>query len=99
MELDTVNKPNNKFNSNVFHAFSCCKEYHLDPMIKFKPNKWNHIRKHRESIRYLRETGRQQLQKRLEMIKNGEELPNDILTNILKSHGELIYLFKFKLFI
>ena len=90
MELDTVNKPNNKFNSNIFHAFSNCKEYLLDPMRKFKPNKWNQIRKHRQSIRYLRETGREQLEKRLEMIKNNQELPNDILTAILKSHGKVI---------
>ena len=59
----------------------------MDPLIKYKPHKWNFLKKHKNAINYLRDTGRNQLLKRLEMIKNNEELPNDILTTILKSHG------------
>jgi hypothetical protein len=62
----------------------------MDPLIKLKPYKWNFLRKHKKAINYLRDTGRNQLLKRLEMIKNNEDLPNDILTTILKSHGKLI---------
>jgi hypothetical protein len=59
--------------------------------MKFKPWKKGFLAKHKHSIEYLRETGRNKVLERLEMIKKNQELPNDILTTILKSHGNFIF--------
>ena len=63
--------------------------------MKFKPHKWTLIRQHQQFLKYLRQTGRKQIIERLEIIKKNEELPNDILTTILKSHGKNFFLFSF----
>ena len=88
MKLDTVNNPNNKFNEYIYFSISSLNSFIVDPLIKFKPHKWGFLRKHEQVLNYLRQTGRQQILDRLEMIKKNQELPNDILTNILKSHGK-----------
>ena len=87
MKIDTINNPENKFNDYIFFKLSSMKYFLMDPFLKYKPHKMGFIKKHKTAVRYLRETGRTQILKRLEMIKNNEELPNDILTSILKSHG------------
>ena len=87
MKIDSVNNPNNKFNDNIYFALSNLTSFLMDPYIQYKPNKWNFLSKHRQAIKFLRNTGREQILNRLEMIKNNQELPNDILTTILKSHG------------
>jgi cholesterol 24(S)-hydroxylase len=92
MKLDTVNNPEDKFNEYVFESLSGLKHYFVDPLIKLKPHKWSFINKHRHAIRCLRKTGRDQIMERLEMIKKGQELPKDILTTILISHGNIFFL-------
>lgn len=87
MDIDSVNNPNNKFNENIYFALSNIANFLIDPYIKYKPNKWNFLNKHKQSVKFLRDTGRREILKRLEMIKNHEELPKDILTTILDSHG------------
>jgi len=89
MKIDTINNPDNKFSHNIYFAFSNLKQFFLDPYIKYKPHKWIFLSKHRKAIRFLRDTGRLQLFKRLEMMKLNEELPNDILTTILKNHCKI----------
>lgn len=89
MKIDTVNNPDNKFNEQIFYVISNIKYFFIDPFIKYKPHKWHFLMKHKQAVSYLRKTGRDQLIKRLDMIKNNQELPNDILTTILKSHGKL----------
>jgi hypothetical protein len=89
MKIDSVNDPENKFNEHIFHIISNWRKFFFDPLIKFKHHKWGFLIKYNQSVRYFLDTGRKQLVKRLEMIKNNQELPNDILTTILKSHGKL----------
>ena len=38
----------------------------------------------REAMRALRKIGRDCIKKRIEMVKSGEQVPNDILTQILQ---------------
>ena len=38
-------------------------------------------------IRYLRQEARNKLKERLKALENGEPLPDDILSNILKSYS------------
>lgn len=48
------------------------------------PGKWKQLRETRESIRFLRQVGKDWVQRRREALKRGEEVPADILTQILK---------------
>lgn len=51
------------------------------------PGKWKQLREIRESVRFLRQVGRDWVQRRREALKRGEDVPADILTQILKGAG------------
>ncbi|XP_069805422.1 cholesterol 24-hydroxylase-like isoform X2 [Dendropsophus ebraccatus] len=55
-----------------------------NPFIKYSREKQAFIRDVQESLRLLRETGRQCIERRRKAIQDGEEIPMDILTQILK---------------
>ncbi|XP_053553451.1 cholesterol 24-hydroxylase isoform X2 [Bombina bombina] len=55
-----------------------------NPLARFIPGKRALIREIQESARLLRQTGRQCIEKRQRAMKEGEEIPVDILTQILK---------------
>lgn len=48
------------------------------------PGKRKQLREIRESIRLLRQVGKDWVQRRREALKRGEDVPADILTQILK---------------
>jgi hypothetical protein len=54
---------------------------------KFKPHRWSEMREMKKSIRKLRNLGREQILKRLKMIEENQELPNDMLTMFLKEQS------------
>ncbi|KAM4662409.1 cholesterol 24-hydroxylase-like [Discoglossus pictus] len=58
-----------------------------DPMTKFLPWKRDLIREIRESAQLLRRTGKECIERRRKLVEEGEELPDDILTQILKGAG------------
>lgn len=51
------------------------------------PGKRKQLREIRESIRLLRQVGKDWVQRRREALKRGEDVPADILTQILKGAG------------
>lgn len=51
------------------------------------PGKWKQLREIRESVRFLRQVGKDWVQRRREALKRGEDVPADILTQILKGAG------------
>jgi hypothetical protein len=55
--------------------------------FKVNVTKFAKIRNVKEKIKFLRDAGRQKLMERIQIMQNSEELPNDILTNILKASG------------
>uniref|UniRef100_A0A8C5XEI9 Cholesterol 24-hydroxylase n=1 Tax=Microcebus murinus TaxID=30608 RepID=A0A8C5XEI9_MICMU len=54
-------------------------------LAKFMPGKRKQLREIRESIRFLRQVGKDWVQRRREALKRGEDVPADILTQILKA--------------
>ncbi|KAL6036020.1 hypothetical protein STEG23_018106 [Scotinomys teguina] len=54
-------------------------------LAKFMPGKRKQLREIRESIRLLRQVGKDWVQRRREALKRGEDVPADILTQILKA--------------
>ena len=51
------------------------------------PGKWKQLRETRESVRFLRQVGKEWVQRRREALQRGEDVPADILTQILKGAG------------
>ncbi|XP_040598452.1 cholesterol 24-hydroxylase isoform X2 [Mesocricetus auratus] len=54
-------------------------------LAKFMPGKRKKLQEIRESIRLLRQVGKDWVQRRREALKRGEDVPADILTQILKA--------------
>ena len=57
------------------------------PLIKYKPWEWNYIYQYKKVLRKLREIGRNEILNRIELLKQGDYMADDILTNLLKTHG------------
>uniref|UniRef100_A0A8D1G0U6 Cytochrome P450 family 46 subfamily A member 1 n=1 Tax=Sus scrofa TaxID=9823 RepID=A0A8D1G0U6_PIG len=57
----------------------------MDILAKFMPGKWKQLREIRESVRFLRQVGKDWVQRRREALQRGEDVPADILTQILKA--------------
>ena len=51
------------------------------------PGTWKQLRETRESVRFLRQVGKEWVQRRREALQRGEDVPADILTQILKGAG------------
>ena len=88
MNVDSINDPNNMFNVYITKSLAGLSDLFVDPLIKWKPHKWPQIMRYRKVVRYLRQVGREQILNRLNAIKNGDYLPNDILTTILNTHSK-----------
>lgn len=51
--------------------------------------KWREVREFKKHVRFLRNTGKEKILERIEMLKNQDpNLPNDILTDILKANKD-----------
>ncbi|XP_040268455.1 cholesterol 24-hydroxylase-like isoform X1 [Bufo bufo] len=55
-----------------------------NPLVQYMPGKQAFIREVKESVKLLRETGRECILQRRKAIQDGEDIPMDILTQILK---------------
>lgn len=60
----------------------------LDFFFEYKPKNRAFIKEVREACRLLRTTGTQWINERKEAMQNGENVPKDILTQIIKSAGK-----------
>uniref|UniRef100_A0A8C9WPH1 Cholesterol 24-hydroxylase n=1 Tax=Scleropages formosus TaxID=113540 RepID=A0A8C9WPH1_SCLFO len=63
--------------------------YIRDPMML--PWKWKFIKEVKDAIKLLRKTGEKCITERKRAMRNGESVPKDILTQILKSAGKFEY--------
>ncbi|XP_069805269.1 cholesterol 24-hydroxylase-like [Dendropsophus ebraccatus] len=55
-----------------------------NPLAKYNPGKQAFIRDVKENIKLLRNTGKECIERRMKAIQEGEDIPVDILTQILK---------------
>ncbi|XP_058847753.1 cholesterol 24-hydroxylase-like isoform X1 [Acipenser ruthenus] len=71
------------------HAISTClkgmTQYIQNPYMMYMPWHWKFVKEVEDSAELLRKTGKEYIEKRKRAVKNGEEVPDDILTQILKS--------------
>jgi hypothetical protein len=54
---------------------------------KYKPTKWLYIYRYKKLLRELRNVGKEQINKRIQLLKEGAYVPNDLLNSFLKAHG------------
>ncbi|XP_029453783.1 cholesterol 24-hydroxylase isoform X2 [Rhinatrema bivittatum] len=59
-----------------------------NPFIKFMPGKRKYVKEVQESVRLLRQTGVECIERRKAAMQRGEDIPTDILTQILKGAGQ-----------
>ncbi|XP_072301020.1 cholesterol 24-hydroxylase-like [Eucyclogobius newberryi] len=62
--------------------------YIRDATFEYKPQNWPFINEVRDACRLLRSTGAQWINERKTALQNGEDVPKDILTQIIKSAGQ-----------
>lgn len=55
------------------------------------PLEWGYIWRYRSTVRKLREVGREVIVKRIQSLKNGDHVPEDLLSHLLKTHGNSLY--------
>uniref|UniRef100_A0A6I8Q3W3 Cholesterol 24-hydroxylase n=1 Tax=Xenopus tropicalis TaxID=8364 RepID=A0A6I8Q3W3_XENTR len=83
MELNSLNDDQTPFPRAISLVMKGSVEIR-NPMIKYSLAKRGLIRKVQESIRLLRQTGKECIERRQKQIQDGEEIPVDILTQILR---------------
>uniref|UniRef100_A0A6I8QHN4 Cholesterol 24-hydroxylase n=1 Tax=Xenopus tropicalis TaxID=8364 RepID=A0A6I8QHN4_XENTR len=83
MELNSLNDDLTPFPKAISLVMKGIVEMR-NPMVRYSLAKRGFIRKVQESIRLLRQTGKECIERRQKQIQDGEDIPVDILTQILK---------------
>ncbi|XP_056403255.1 HHIP-like protein 1 isoform X2 [Hyla sarda] len=59
-----------------------------NPLAQFNPYNRAFIKEVKEKMHFLRKTGKECIEQRMKVIQDGEDVPKDILTQILKAAGQ-----------
>ncbi|XP_040268058.1 cholesterol 24-hydroxylase-like isoform X1 [Bufo bufo] len=84
MDLGLVEGNKTAFPNAISMVLKGMAQYMTDPFMEYMPRHWSFIRQVQESADLLRKTGRECIMRRKKAMLDGEELPKDILTKILK---------------
>ncbi|KAM7164940.1 cholesterol 24-hydroxylase isoform 2-T2 [Macrochelys suwanniensis] len=87
IELNTLHDDQTPFPHAVSMVMKGMNEIRV-PLVKYMPGKQKLIKEIRESVRLLRHAGKECIEQRREAIQNGEEVPRDILTQILEGDAQ-----------
>uniref|UniRef100_A0A8C8RWD0 Cytochrome P450 family 46 subfamily A member 1 n=1 Tax=Pelusios castaneus TaxID=367368 RepID=A0A8C8RWD0_9SAUR len=87
MELNTLHNDQTPFPHAVSMVMKGMHETRM-PFVKYMPGKQKLLKEIRESVRLLRRTGKECIEQRREVLQNGGEAPQDILTKILQGNGK-----------
>ncbi|XP_072535717.1 cholesterol 24-hydroxylase-like [Salminus brasiliensis] len=89
VDLDLLNNPQSPFP----HAVELCLQGMIhclrDPFFTFFPKNKKKVQEIRDAVDLLRTTGAKWINERKSAVESGEDVPKDILTQILKSAEEL----------
>ncbi|XP_065449661.1 cholesterol 24-hydroxylase isoform X6 [Chrysemys picta bellii] len=87
LELNTLHDDQTPFPHAVSMVMKGMSEIRV-PLVQYMPGKQKLIKEIQESVRLLRRVGKECIEQRREAIQNGEEVPRDILTQILKGDAQ-----------
>lgn len=89
MNIDSVNDENTPFNRTITESLKIIEGNLRDPLGNYNPLKLPTKYRLRKMNNFLRGVGKEKILERIEMFKNQDpNLPDDILTNILKSNKD-----------
>lgn len=88
MELDLLNESDSPFPKAIEMCLKGMVHYLRDSTFQLYPKNKKFINEVKKSCRLLRSTGRQWINERKMAVQNGEDVPKDILTQILKTAGK-----------
>jgi cholesterol 24(S)-hydroxylase len=82
--LNTIESQNDKFLVAILNCLRVLARFFKDPFMRFRPSERGFRQEVRDSIKYIRDYGRQLLDTRLRAMDAGESVPDDIRTYIIK---------------
>ncbi|KAJ8356538.1 hypothetical protein SKAU_G00193320 [Synaphobranchus kaupii] len=88
MELDLLNNTQSPFINAISLCLKGMVQFVRDPLFELYPWNWKFIKDVKLAVKLLRKTGAECIAERKRAIQNGEEVPKDILTQILKCAEE-----------
>ncbi|KAI1897271.1 hypothetical protein AGOR_G00081590 [Albula goreensis] len=84
LELDLLNNDQLPFINAITMCLKGMVHYLRNPLFSLYPGNWRFIREVKQAVEFLRKTGAECIQERKRAMEMGEDLPKDILTQILK---------------
>ncbi|XP_040189249.1 cholesterol 24-hydroxylase-like isoform X2 [Rana temporaria] len=87
MDLNSIDDDQTPFPQAISLAMRGLVEMR-NPFLRFSMDKQQYIKDTQESLRLLRKTGRECINRRRKAIEDGEDIPVDILTQILKGAAQ-----------
>ncbi|RNA07005.1 cholesterol 24-hydroxylase-like [Brachionus plicatilis] len=85
MDIDSINQDNN-LKGYVSKSLEGFNKILLDPFLKFSISGWSYIKTYKHILKNLRDLGRYQILKRIESIKDGSYVSDDLITIMLKNN-------------
>ncbi|XP_064648179.1 cholesterol 24-hydroxylase-like isoform X2 [Lineus longissimus] len=85
LDIDSLNNNKSPFPTSIRLALQGVTSGYKEPFCQYNPWKRKYVMDVRNACEFLRSFGRKIINERLALVEDGVDLPNDILTNILKS--------------
>ncbi|XP_017540105.1 cholesterol 24-hydroxylase [Pygocentrus nattereri] len=89
VDLDLLKNYNSPFPSAIELCLQGMVHYIRDPFFTLFPRNKKKVQEIKEAVKLLRTTGSQWINQRKSAVENGDDVPKDILTQILKTAEEL----------
>ncbi|XP_076874259.1 cholesterol 24-hydroxylase-like [Brachyhypopomus gauderio] len=89
VDLDLLKHPDSPFPNAIELCLQGMLHYLSDPFFRFLPWNKKKVQEIQDAVKLLRTTGAKWINQRRKAVENGEDVPKDILTKILKTAEEL----------
>ncbi|XP_078418090.1 cholesterol 24-hydroxylase-like [Cetorhinus maximus] len=85
MQLNLLDGTESPFPQAISMILKGMTQYIRKPYMQYMPWHWKFVKEVRDALELLHATGKQCIEERKKAVENGEDVPKDILTHILKS--------------
>ncbi|XP_067894559.1 cholesterol 24-hydroxylase-like [Heterodontus francisci] len=85
MQLNLLDGTESPFPQAISIILKGISQYAQNPYMQYMPQHWKFVKDVWDSVELLRSTGKRCIEERKRAVANGENVPKDILTHILKS--------------
>ncbi|XP_073711658.1 cholesterol 24-hydroxylase-like isoform X1 [Misgurnus anguillicaudatus] len=88
VDLNLLNDTDSPFQNAIELCLKGMLYYLRDPLFRLNPKNWKMVQQVKDAAELLRRTGEKWIQDRKTAVENGEDVPKDILSQILKTAEE-----------